>query len=383
MSQTKKEEFTNFSLSKHKDVDKLSEQIKSFLLDHDLSLEVKLKPKRLPSDDYQIINVHNGFINKQNTFSIVSKEQDETVKLEVEITNFRKEKVEFEIIQNGLFEHKVFFTPKVIGEHLIIVSVDGYSLPPISLIIEDVIDISQCWIDGKIKEGGLLQAEKAIGQLHMIGESGSPFEGECTTTISCFTPNNKEIKGQVKKGEHGIYTLECEINKRGTYTFDIWINNKRIKALLFNTHFILPICPSKCLISGKGMEEIKTIKMTKIVEFTIQTKDKNGDCLLEGGNEFNIHITDPKNQVIPCECIDNKDGTYVCKYTPSCSGKYQIEVQYQTKPLAKSPYLIIIEDEYEEESAQCCLKVHLIIALVICILAMIYKVNHPKMMCLE
>ncbi|EDR29960.1 hypothetical protein EDI_346060 [Entamoeba dispar SAW760] len=383
MSQTKKEELINVYLSKYKDVDKLSEQIKRLLLDHDLSLEVKFKPKRRPCDDYQIINVHNGFINKQNTFSIISKIQDETVKLEVEITNFKKEKVEFEMIQNGLFEYKVFFTPKLIGEHLIIVSVDGCSLPPVSLNINDVIDISQCWIDGKIKEGGLLETERVIGQLHMIGESGSPFEGECTTTISCFTPNNKEIKGRVIKGEHGIYTLECGISKRGIYTFDIWINNKRIRALLFNTHFILPICPSKCSISGKGMEEIKTIKMTKTVEFIIQTKDKNGDCILEGGHKFNIHITDPKNQAIPCECTDNKDGTYTCKYTPSYCGKYQIDVKYQTKPLAQSPYLITIEENYEEESAQYCFKVHLLIVLVVFILAMIYKLNHPKMRYLE
>jgi filamin len=98
--------------------------------------------------------------------------------------------------------------------------------------------------------------------------------------------------------------------------------------------------PSKCLVYGPGIEGGEQFLPGT---FFIQSKNKFGDDLTEGGQPFEVVVKSPKSQTIPAQVVDKGDGTYEVTYTPVDPGKHLVAVNLSGQPVAKSPYNVPID----------------------------------------
>jgi len=72
-------------------------------------------------------------------------------------------------------------------------------------------------------------------------------------------------------------------------------------------------------------------------EFKIESRNGRGGLTGVGGHNFTCDIDTPKGR-LPCEIIDNKDGTYTGKFTPTTPGKHEFRINLDGTPIGGSPY---------------------------------------------
>jgi len=102
----------------------------------------------------------------------------------------------------------------------------------------------------------------------------------------------------------------------------------RNRDLEFN---ITPVA-AKCQATGIQDGEVGIPQ-----EFTIESRNGKGGLTGVGGHNFTCDIDGPKGK-IPCQVIDNKNGTYTGKFTPQHAGKHDIKINLDGTPIGGSPY---------------------------------------------
>jgi len=157
-----------------------------------------------------------------------------------------------------------------------------------------------------------------------------------------------------------ILPVETKDNKDGTYTVDYWPKepgNHHIDIVLRNK--VLPMdyehiknspadvkvksgtSPEHCIAEGPGLKD--GIKDTFPAEFKIYAKDRDGNPIKEGGDPFVVQIKDPDGREVPCEIVDNNDGTYDCKYHPDRDGPHKVAITLDDTHIKDSPKTVNIK----------------------------------------
>lgn len=80
---------------------------------------------------------------------------------------------------------------------------------------------------------------------------------------------------------------------------------------------------------------------TEPATFTIEARDKNGQRRNEGGDPFVVEVMGPTGPV-PCDVVDNGDGTYAVTYNPEDAGRHDVAVTLEGKPIKGSTFRVDI-----------------------------------------
>jgi len=96
-----------------------------------------------------------------------------------------------------------------------------------------------------------------------------------------------------------------------------------------------PADKDKTEVTGPGIR--KGVPHNLPTHLVIHAKDKNGEPVPNGNDDFKVTVNGPKGAV-PVELEDKDDGTYVATYTPVDLGDHTVEVKLADQHVAKSPY---------------------------------------------
>jgi len=81
----------------------------------------------------------------------------------------------------------------------------------------------------------------------------------------------------------------------------------------------------------------------KKVEFTITTRDNNGDhCFREGADQVSVHIEGVNNILVS----DNNDGVYVPCFVPNQIGEVKVSICVNGEHIKGSPYSVVASRDY-------------------------------------
>ncbi|ELP83618.1 actin binding protein, putative [Entamoeba invadens IP1] len=95
-------------------------------------------------------------------------------------------------------------------------------------------------------------------------------------------------------------------------------------------------------VDGDGL---KTGEVNIPADFKITGRDNNGKEVDHGGDKVEVKVVDPQGNEVPCEVVDNNDGTYDVKYTPVVPGDHKIEVKVNDEVVEKTPVDVLVFDE--------------------------------------
>jgi filamin len=92
---------------------------------------------------------------------------------------------------------------------------------------------------------------------------------------------------------------------------------------------------SKCTAEGPGLVGGKTKKKC---EFTVITRNEEGELIKRGGAKVTAIIKGPDGKDQKCTIKDNFNGTYAGSYEVKAPGQYQLDIFVVGKPVADSPF---------------------------------------------
>jgi len=99
--------------------------------------------------------------------------------------------------------------------------------------------------------------------------------------------------------------------------------------------------PSKCTAEGPGLQN--GIKDTFPAKFTVQARDREGNPIPDGGDDFQISVKDPEGKEVPADITDNGDGTYDVVYHPDKPGPHKVDVTLDDKHIKDCPRTVNVK----------------------------------------
>jgi len=183
-----------------------------------------------------------------------------------------------------------------------------------------------------------IQAVYPNGQKKTTG--GDNFE--CTIT----DPRNTPLRPQLVDNNNGTWTVTYQPTDPGKYHVEVILRNPSLRNLfdhISNSPKDVLIDPgtvaANCIAYGPGLEAGN--EDTEPAHFTIEARDKNGVKRTEGGDPFVVEVMGPTGPV-PCDVVDNNDGTYGVTYNPEDAGRHDIAVTLEGKPIKGSTFRVDI-----------------------------------------
>ncbi|CAH8563949.1 unnamed protein product [Schistosoma margrebowiei] len=87
---------------------------------------------------------------------------------------------------------------------------------------------------------------------------------------------------------------------------------------------------------GVGVDSSNEVHKASYVKFTVDAS------AIDANSEGTVTavLTGPDNGKSACQVLSNKDGTYICNYTPLEEGQHKIHVNYEGLPVPGSPFHI-------------------------------------------
>lgn len=113
------------------------------------------------------------------------------------------------------------------------------------------------------------------------------------------------------------------------------------KQLLLKAKFIvLPVDPSKCAVSGTG---VNSAEVGKPATFSMTTKLSNGKCTMQtSAVSCFLKSTDKGALDVRCDVDQPKHGHYAIQYTPTVRGQNQLTVEVNGQEIADSPFSVCV-----------------------------------------
>jgi len=179
--------------------------------------------------------------------------------------------------------------------------------------------------------------------IHAVLPSGKPKKsGGDLFDVQIEDPNHNLIPANIKDNGDGTYTVKYQPTDPGNYHVDV-IERNPSKPLYYdhlkNSPVDVVIDPgtdaANCIAYGPGLEP--GLLDTHPATFTIEARDKNGNPIKEGGDDFVVDIQGP-NGPIQAKVKDNKDGTYGVTYQPEDAGVHDIAVTLGDIPIKGSTF---------------------------------------------
>jgi len=98
--------------------------------------------------------------------------------------------------------------------------------------------------------------------------------------------------------------------------------------------------PIHCVAYGPGLEKGEQYKEA---EFTIESRNKLGQRIPQGGHAYKVKCTSPFGDEIPVDILDNGDGSYSARYLPIVPGDHIIEVELFDQLIKDAPFTVPID----------------------------------------
>jgi len=248
----------------------------------------------------------------------------------VEITAPSGAKVQSRTQDNSDGTYKVHYTPREGGLHHVGITFGGAHIKqsPINVMIKNAKpDPTKCRCYGPGLEGGeahepakfKIEARNCLGDL--IPTGGFPFKVMVTDPLGQTTP------ATVKDNNDGTLDVTYFPTDPGLFLVDVTLDNRKVADSVYkvnmdeNSKFA---CPHKSYAEGPALQPGN--KATETQHFKIYAVYANGQPKKTGGDLFDVHVEDPKFNVLPVNIKDNNDGTWSVSYQPTDPGKYHIDV---------------------------------------------------------
>jgi len=145
--------------------------------------------------------------------------------------------------------------------------------------------------------------------------------------------------------DNGDGTYSCKYVPRviGRYNVNITCRGTAIKDSPWHPMINGPSA-THTTASGPGVEGAKCAQPAP---FKIQSFSADGKPVPTGGDPFSVSVTGP-NGAIPCDIVDNHNGTYDCSYLPTAPGVHTVEVLLAGNHIKNSPFHPLIEAGHAE-----------------------------------
>ena len=102
------------------------------------------------------------------------------------------------------------------------------------------------------------------------------------------------------------------------------------------------------LMTLVNMENHKEKIEKMVTNFTIATRNSDGEQCYHAEDEVEANILTPAGDQLETEIEDTKDGMYTITYKPQCVGQLRLEIQVNGQPLTDSPWVVqVIPHQYQ------------------------------------
>ena len=91
----------------------------------------------------------------------------------------------------------------------------------------------------------------------------------------------------------------------------------------------------------------------KKVEFTIFSKDSNGDCYVKEDSQVSVQLKSFTGDVTAGEVRDNNDGSYMASFVAEQVGEAKLSVSINGEQIKGSPYSIVVGRNYQHINKLC------------------------------
>ena len=97
-----------------------------------------------------------------------------------------------------------------------------------------------------------------------------------------------------------------------------------------------------------NMENHKEKIEKMVTNFTIATRNSDGEQCYHAEDEVEVNILTPAGDQLETEIKDTKDGMYTITYKPECVGHHRLGIQVNGQPLTGSPWVVqVIPHQYQ------------------------------------
>jgi hypothetical protein len=155
-----------------------------------------------------------------------------------------------------------------------------------------------------------------------------------TNVTGVMVLGEERIKVTVVDNKDGSYSCTYNVAKPGTYELNVLCEAQHIKDSPFH-----PVVePSEAAASTSTANPPNPQVAGEPVEFTITSRDINGNDKPDGGEEFSATLGS-----VEADVKDNGDGTYAVSYTPEKAGDFELKVLLKTDNIKDSPFAITVK----------------------------------------
>jgi len=273
---------------------------------------------------------------------------------QVTVTGPNNRKLDAPVKDNGDGTHSVSYKPVDYGEHTVAVTLNGAPVAksPYTVVAKRPAgypSAQHCYAEGPGLQGGNT-AEPGVFTIHAIDENGNKVTPPANPFLVTVTaPNGDDLDAKVTDNKDGTYGVEYQATQVGKHAIVVGLKNpvvptqfEHIKDSPFSVDIAQGTSADKTLVYGPGVEDGKP-QDNLPTNFTIESRDRDGNKVPVGGDDFAVKITGPNGDV-PAKVTDNGDGTYNVEYSPEDAGAHKIEVTLRGKPVAKSPYHVNVRE---------------------------------------
>ncbi|CAF0978621.1 unnamed protein product [Adineta ricciae] len=235
--------------------------------------------------------------------------------------------------QDGTF--KIDYTPKSPGVHCISVLFSDNEIPisPLKVNVEPTVDVSKIRIEG-------LETPPTVGQpaqvtLNTIAAGPIPANAIRARVVG---PSGNAQDAIITPAPQG-YNLRFNVPEPGTYVIEPDVYTIPVRPAQVTA--IEPLDASKVRAYGPGLSQGT---VNKPADFTVDTRGA-------GNGQLGVTVEGPSESKIDYQ--DNNDGSCRVTYHPTAPGNYNINILYEGKHIAGSPFHAAVRPDLDTRSIRC------------------------------
>eukprot|EP00727_Mastigamoeba_balamuthi_P013944 m51a1_g9172 hypothetical protein (558) ;mRNA; f:33001-35143 len=171
--------------------------------------------------------------------------------------------------------------------------------------------------------------------------TGKPLDhGDTPFEVKITDPDGEEVPANVVDNKDGTYKVDYTPTKPGPHDVKVALDGENVEGSPAKVDVAPPTPdPLQCTAEGPGLEHAV---VGEPAPFTITARNRAGMKLKTGGHQFEAQLQGP-NGAVPAKIVDNGDGTYAGEYVAVDDGSSHVDLTYEGKHVAKSPYQITVD----------------------------------------
>jgi len=227
-------------------------------------------------------------------------------------------------------DYAYVYQPKKPGTYIITINFGGKGIPKSPF---------------KVEVAALKQSKvRAFGPGLESGTVGYPAcftvepNGEAPIGFKIEGPSQAKIDVQ-KDPQTGTMEVQYWPTAPGEYAVHVLCNNDDIPKSPYMANIVAGapgFDPKKVTASGPGLEKTG-VMVGKQTEFTVDAR--------QGGQApLGVEAVDVDGEKVPITVVDNKNGTFTCRYTARRAVKHTVTITWGRVQIPKSPYKVFVGD---------------------------------------